>query len=86
MKQLTIRGFSPELERLLRVEARSSHTSLNRAALHLLAKGAGLSDKGELDVVGDSLDSFIGSWSDSEAEALNEAVSKLDTIDEAFWK
>jgi len=86
MKQLTVRGFSLELERRLRWEARRSHTSLNRAALHLLTKGAGLSDEGEMDVVGDSLNRFIGSWSDSEAEAFNDAVSELDTIDEAFWK
>ena len=81
MKQLTIRGLTPELERNIRAEARRRHTSLNRAALYLLNRGAGLSDDASLDCVGDSLDAFIGSWSTKEAQQLDEAVSVFDTVD-----
>ena len=86
MKQLTLRGFTPDLERRLRREARRRHTSLNRAALYLLGKGAGLAEDGEANVVGNSLDEFIGSWSAEEAREFDLAVADLGVIDEEFWK
>ena len=82
---MTIRGFSPDLERRLRREARRRHTSLNRAALYLLGKGAGLADDGDADVVGNSLDEFIGCWSAGEAREFDKAIARLNTIDEEFW-
>ena len=86
MKQLTIRGLTPELERNLRAEARQRYTSLNRTALYLLSKGAGLSDDDSPDCVGDALDGFIGSWSPKEAQQFDEAVAVFDTVDQAFWQ
>jgi hypothetical protein len=85
MKQLTIRGLTPELERSIRAQARQQHTSLNRAALYLLNRGAGLSDA-SLDCVGDSLDGFIGSWSPKEAQQFDETVAVFDTVDQEFWQ
>ncbi len=74
MEQLTIRGLGKELERRIRELARRKGISLNRAALELLRKGAGIAEpKPHSDVVGDSLDRFIGSWSaDQEREFLKE--------------
>jgi len=86
MKQLTIRGMSPELERRLRAEARRRHTSLNRAAVALMGKGAGLTEDEGTDRVGNSLDQFIASWTESEAEQVNASIAELDTIDESFWQ
>ena len=42
MDHLSLRGFDKELERRLRELARSENVSLNKAALLLLRRGAGL--------------------------------------------
>ena len=87
MKQLTIRGFDDELERRLREIAGEEGISLNKAALKLLRRGAGLQTEGAApDVVGRSLDMFIGTWSAEQEEELLEAVQVFDQIDESFWK
>lgn len=42
--QLTLRGLSPELEAYLQKLATEENISLNKAALKVLAKGAGLTE------------------------------------------
>ena len=37
------------------------------------------------DVVGSSLDRFIGSWTREQAEAVNLALRDFDSIDHAMW-
>ena len=63
--------------------------SLNKAALKLLRKGAGLTDDaGDDRTVGSSLDFFIGSWTAAEADELNAALEELrdfGDIDESIW-
>jgi len=87
MKQLTIRNFDPGLERRLRRTARARNVSLNKAALYLMGKGAGLAAPGEqADVIGDALDEFIGSWTPEEERQLNEATAEFGAIDEEFWR
>ncbi|MGH9320057.1 MAG: hypothetical protein ACRD21_24990 [Vicinamibacteria bacterium] len=87
VKQLTIRGFDEELERHIQRLARRESVSLNQAVLRLLRKGAGLGEgKDAADVVGSSLDSFIGNWSDDEAEAVELALKDFEEIDESMWK
>ena len=44
VKQLTIRGLGDELTRAIRRLANRDDTSLNRAAVKLLRRGAGLAD------------------------------------------
>lgn len=87
MKQLTIRGFDPELERKIRVLARNERISLNQAVLRLLRKGAGLDRirKGP-DVVGSSLDHLIGTWTPAEESAFLRRIQDFETIDDALWK
>ena len=87
MEQLTLRGFPPELERRLRAVARARNTSLNKAALYLLGRGAGLrAPEDEPAVIGSSLDEFIGTWTVQEERQFLESVRDLDQIDEDFWK
>ncbi len=87
MKQITIRGFGPELERLVRELADREGISLNQAVLRLLRKGAGLErPKAAENVVGSSLDDLIGTWSDEEAQEIMEAVQDFETIDESLWR
>ena len=87
MKQLSLRGFDPELEKRIREIARTEGLSLNRATLRLLRKGAGLeaAQKSEA-VVGDSLDHLIGKWSAEEEREFLEGIEPLEQIDRSFWK
>lgn len=86
MKQLTIRGFDEQLERLLRELAKDQQISLNRAALALMRRGAGLADRREsTDKVGSALDRFIGVWSDQDEAELLRALEPLEQIDPELW-
>ena len=67
--------------------AQNEGISLNQAVLRLLRKGAGLSERKETpDVVGSSLDHFIGTWSAMEAEEIERAIADFEEIDETMWK
>ena len=84
--QLTIRGFDGELERRLRHLAKEQGISLNRAALALMCRGAGLDSPGmQPDVVGTSLDHLMGIWSEEEAAEFRRATRDFDRIDEDIW-
>lgn len=86
MKQLTIRGFDPRLERKIRQLARAEGISLNKAVLRLLRKGAGLVEEGPgEDTVGDSLDHLIGTWTPAETAEFEDALGDLSEIDESLW-
>jgi len=87
MNQLTIRGFDEELDKRIRELARKEGISLNRAALRLMRRGAGLgkSARGQ-DVVGSTLDDLIGTWSDDQAREFMDAVDIFEQIDESMWK
>lgn len=87
MRQLSLRGFDPELEKRIRDIARKEGISLNRATLRLLQRGAGLEKGGKsADVVGDSLDHLIGKWSARESKAFLKGIGPLEQIDRSFWK
>lgn len=86
MKQLSIRGFGRELERRLKEIAREKSISLNKAALFLLRKGAGLDRRpGHADVVGDSLDHLMGCWTEEEEKKFLENVEAFEGIDDSLW-
>jgi hypothetical protein len=87
MNQLTIRGFDKALARHLRKLARDEGISLNKAALRLLRRGAGLEEPtAGPDIVGTSLDHLIGTWTDEQADELASAVEDFEVIDEALWQ
>ncbi len=87
MKQLTIRGFDDELERRLRQLAKAEGISLNQAALRLLRRGSGLvAPNPEANLVDDSLDHLIGTWSDAESDEFTRAVDDFERIDDGLWK
>jgi hypothetical protein len=86
IRQLTLRGFDKELERRLREEARAGDLSLNRAALRLLRRGAGLERAAAPNVVGDALNRLIGTWSDGEERAFGEATAVFERVDKGFWR
>ena len=87
MNQLTVRGFDDELAEHIRRLSKREGISLNQAALKLLRKGAGLSDPTRrADTVGPSLDHLIGTWTDEEAAAMDQALEDLEVINEADWR
>ena len=86
MWQLTIRDTDDALEQRLRRLAQHEGVSLNKAALYLLRKGVGLVGSNRpMDVVGDSLDHLIGSWSDADEEELLRAIEPFEQIDPTLW-
>jgi len=86
MNQLSIRGFDKELERRLREVARERNISLNKAAILLLRKGAGLDETNRhTKVVGDSLDDLIGCWTAEEEQNLLQSIEAFEHIDEVTW-
>lgn len=85
-KQLTIR-YDEDLAREIEDLARKEGLSRNQAVLRLLRKGAGIAEgKETADVVGTSLDWFVGSWTEEQAREFDEAVADFETIDEEVWK
>jgi hypothetical protein len=87
MDQLSLRGFGKELERRLKELARHEGVSLNKAALMLLNRGAGLTEREvSSTAIGDALDRFIGRWSEAEEKRLIESITSCETVDESLWK
>ena len=86
MKQLTVRGLGDELAKAVRRLASRDGTSLNRAAVKLMRRGAGLAEGQGTDVVGSSLDHLIGSWTNAEADDIDEALRHFEAIDEGVWE
>jgi len=85
--QLTLRGLDKEIERRIKELARRRGVSLNRAALELLRQGAGLgAPAARTNLVGDSLDHLIGSWSEDDARKVQQAVAALEKIDPGLWR
>jgi hypothetical protein len=87
MDHLSLRGFDKELERRIRELARRERLSLNKAALLLLRRGAGLVESEQSSAaIGDALDQFIGRWSAAEERRLLQSIAACETVDEALWK
>jgi len=87
MEQLSLRGFDKELTRRLRELARREGLSLNKAALLLMRRGAGLVESRDASAtVGDALDGFIGKWSAEQEAQLLSSIESFEAVDEALWK
>jgi hypothetical protein len=85
-KQLTLRGFDEELATRIRGAARERGVSLNRAALALLRKGAGLGPPGDRgDVVGTALDHLVGTWTAQDEREIRTALRWTEVIDPELW-
>ena len=87
MKQLTIRGFDKALQREIETLARRENLSLNKAAVELMRRGAGLATRTTpANVVGDTLDDFIGSWSAEQEREFLDALAPLEAVEESLWR
>ena len=87
MNQLTVRVSDSKLNSCIRRLASQEGISLNSAAIKLLRRGATLTEiEGKKDMVGNSLDHFIGTWTKEQADELDAALEELRAIDESMWK
>jgi hypothetical protein len=84
VKPITLRGMSPELERIVRRTARETGQSLNRIVLALLERGAGLGRKPR--VLHHDLDHLAGSWTAEEADAFDRDLAEQRRVDPELWK
>ena len=83
-QHLTLRGLGPALEKEIRTLARRERISLNKAALRLLEKGAGLGTRPD-DRIGSSLDHLFGTWKPEEARELLDSIRSCEQIDPELW-
>ena len=86
MKQITIRGIPPDVEKAIRREAREKKVSLNRAILNLLEKAVGKKGKRSDKHIYKDLDYLCGAWAKEEGEEFNASLRSLREIDEDIWK
>lgn len=87
MNQLTIRGFDDELRHRIEALARERGISLNRAAVLLIRRGAGLEDsRTRPHGIGDGLDEFIGSWSQAEEAEFLASIKATEQVDDELWR
>ena len=87
MTQLTLRSTNPQLDLEIRRLARREGLSLNKAALRLLLRGAGLdAGSGNDHRIGAGLDKFIGTWTAREARAFERSQKTLEKIDPELWR
>lgn len=85
--QITLRGIDPALAAEIRRISSEEGISLNKAALRLLARGAGIPSRGSRKrLIGAELDHLLGTWSDSDAAEFLESVHSCDQVDESFWR
>ncbi|HEX4952315.1 MAG TPA: hypothetical protein VF017_02815 [Thermoanaerobaculia bacterium] len=85
--QLTIRKLGPDLSEKIENLAEREGISLNKALLKLARRGAGLeAAEPKRDVIGNSLDWFIGSATEEDTRELEEAMAWFGQIDEEMWR
>lgn len=84
MTQLTLRGFDPELEKRLRELAERDQLSLNKAALRLMRRGAGLEStplSQRKTGLGEQLHKFSGRSPATETARIDQAIEQARTQD-----
>jgi hypothetical protein len=87
IRQITLRGIDPGVAQEIQRIARAENLSLNQAALRLLKKGAGLAEeKSPPQVIGNSLDRWIGNWSEEEAREFLDSIQSCEQIDPEMWR
>jgi hypothetical protein len=85
MKQLTLRGLPPEVEKKVAEEASRKGLSYNKAIISLLKKATdSVHDKGK--AVYHDLDHLCGVWNEDEGAEFEEHLLEQRKIDENLWK
>lgn len=75
------------LARRIREIARQEGVSLNKAALLLMRRGAGISDGTTSETaIGSGLDEFIGTWSAADEKRLLKSIEPFEVVDQDLWR
>ena len=85
MKQITIRGISNEIERIIKKEAKAKGLSLNKTFISLIEKATGIKKK-EKKTLHHDLDHLSGVWTKEEVSAFKKTMEFQRKIDEDLWK
>jgi len=87
MKQITIRGIPDDVQKAVKKEAARKKTSLNKALVSILERGAGTDvlDK-KAPVQYHDLDHIAGLWAKEDAAEFDRALDAQRKIDEGLWK
>lgn len=84
--QLTLPGVGARVVAEIRRVARTKGVSLNKAALSILERGAGVQAPVDQERrIGSSLDRFIGVWTAARARAFERSTNSVEQLDEKFW-
>jgi hypothetical protein len=81
MRQITLRGMDPEVERTIRRMAKASGKSLNRVILDMIHQYTGLNKNPPAA----SLRELAGGWSDEDAVKFLDSIKSCEQIDEEMW-
>jgi hypothetical protein len=81
MRQITLRGMDPEVERTIRRMAKASGKSLNRVILDIIHQYTGLNKI----TSAASLRELTGGWSNEEAAKFLDSIKSCEQIDEEMW-
>jgi hypothetical protein len=87
MSQITLRGIPEDIEHIVKKEAKASGTSLNKAFINLLRRGAECQARptsGKKSQSGE-FNAFLGLWSKDEAASFEVAIKAQRKIDEELW-
>ncbi|MDB4961415.1 MAG: hypothetical protein JWP01_1414 [Myxococcales bacterium] len=84
--QLTLRGLDARALQAIRELAKRERISINKAALRLLDKGAGVPPRPQAEQINDSLDHLIGTWSDREAKTFLSSIRACEQVDADLWE
>lgn len=83
MSSITIHNLDKDLESVLRQEAESKHTSLNKVIKSILRESFGL-DKRKTKK--NDFSEFSGTWTPEEAKEFKDNIDAFDSIDKDLWK
>jgi len=87
VKQITIRGIPADVEKAVKKEAARRKTSLNKALVSILERGAGnIAPQKRSPVQYHDLDHLAGLWAKEEAAEFDKALDAQRKIDEGLWK
>jgi len=86
MKQITLRGLSPKLEKIIKEEAGKRRLSLNKSILALLEEKVACKEPAAKKPLCHDLDVLCGVWSKREGNEFERFLSKQRRIDKEMWK
>jgi hypothetical protein len=83
LKQFTLRGIDPQIEKKIRFLANERQQSINQVLVTIIHQSLG---KGKKSSRAASLERFAGGWSEKEAADFNRAIQVFEQIDEEKWR